>query len=383
MNIEARLTDALRAASAPGTPTPAGRDAALAAAAARRHRRLRTATTLAAAASVVVALGAFALLRDDPTSRVRTVPPVHAPSTDVPRTTLLPPTSSSTTAPPSPPERVVAVTSKGALLVVDAANGETLDLLAPPGSADPNQKPSVARRGTTVYFSKQGVDCGYPTLFEVPLDGSGGLRRLGNGGAPAVSPDGTRLAYSTPSNGCVGATLVVRELASGKEQRWEAPESDGYFSNGAITAIDWAPDGRRLAFQFEWEGSGVYLLDTQLPGRLDTARPLEPGQQPDNTSLVLRDWHPAGDRIAVSTLCCLNPDGMTDRQVRTTSRTLLVDPTTNQSADLFPPGEATHSLDYSDDGTRVLWVDEHGRIHLGRFDEAPRTLASGIAIASW
>jgi Tol biopolymer transport system component len=277
---------------------------------------------------------------------------------------------------------MVVVTSKGAVLVVDATTGEPRDTLAPPGSADGTHKPSRAPGGT-IYFSKQGVDCGYPTLFEVPLDGSREPRRLGNGGAPAVSPDGTRLAYFTPSNGCIGATLVVRNLATGKEQRWEAPESDGYFSNGAITAIAWAPDGRRLAFQFDWEGSGVYLLDTGVPGRLDTARPVEPKRQPDNTSLALRGWHPIDGRLAVAALCCLSPDGMTSTEVHDRTRTFLVDPATGESTDLHRAGEAAFSMDYDGSGQWMLWISEDGFLRVRDPRGGERSVRQGYASATW
>lgn len=389
MTTEERLAAALRAAAPPATNTAAGRDAVLAEATARRHRRLRTGAALGVAASLAVALGAIALLRDDdgPTSEVRTVPAGPTPSEGAPRTTLAPQpgTTTATTAAPKAPDTALAVTTKGALLVVDTATGDVVRTLAPPGSADPNHKPARALGSDTVYFAKPSVDCGYPTLFEVPFDGSRAPKRLGNGGKPAVSPDGSRLAYETASNGCMGVTLVVRDLVAGKERRWEAPRDDGYFGIGAITAIAWAPDARRLAFQFENEGSGVYVLDTAVPGTLQVALPVRPSQQPRNTSLALLDWHPAGNRIAVSALCCLDPDGMTQEQVRTTTRTFLVDTTTMQAEPLYEPGEAASFLDYDDSGRFTVWAagDRAASLRLRSPDGTVRSIGSGLAAAAW
>jgi hypothetical protein len=381
MNLESRLTDALRAAGTEGTPTAAGREAMLAEAATRRNRRMRATTALAVAASVVVALGAFAVLRDDPTSQVRTVPPVDVPSTDVPRTTLAP-TTTTTPPPAARPATAVAVTPKGALVVVDTTTGRTVRTLAREPQARSPHKPALSPDGSTAYFTRQGVDCGYSTLYRVPVDGSAPPTRLGNGSVPAVSHDGTKLAFATPSNGCVGAILVVRDLGTGREQRWPAPENDGYYSNGAITAIAWAPDGRRLAFQFDNEGSGVYLLDTTVPGRLDAAKQLNPLRQPAHTALALRDW-PSAHRLLVSALCCLHPDGMTAVEVRTTTRTLDVHPETLESSELFLPGEAAHSLDSDRSGEWLLWVGDDRILRYRGPDGLERPVGPAFAAATW
>ena len=137
MNLESRLTDALKAAGRPGPPTTAGRDAFLAEAARRRTRRRAVTTAVGLAASAAVVLGAVTLLADDDGSEVRTVPATVPP--DVPRTTMAPPT----TAVPVEPETLVAVNERGAVVVLETASGKVMHTLAPRGSA--NGRSSLAR----------------------------------------------------------------------------------------------------------------------------------------------------------------------------------------------------------------------------------------------
>jgi Tol biopolymer transport system component len=78
-----------------------------------------------------------------------------------------------------------------------------------------------------------------------PLDASaGGPRVVGNGGWPAVSPDGRLLAYVRPSShsGYL-SELVVRELASGSERVLVPMDS-----LVQVTSPRFSPDGNEIAF---------------------------------------------------------------------------------------------------------------------------------------
>jgi len=91
-------------------------------------------------------------------------------------------------------------------------------------------------------------------------------------GRLAVSPDGTRLAYSTyvrhgQQNDV--QNLVVASTANGAEHRWQTPARD---SGGSIGSMTWLADGRTLAFNWYRPAgevtteSSLRLLDTISPG---------------------------------------------------------------------------------------------------------------------
>ena len=379
MSIESRLTDALQATANAATPTVAGRDAVLAAAAARRHHRIRTATTLAAAASVAVALGAFALLRDDPTSEVRTVPPVEA--TDVPRTTLAP----STTAVPTEPETLVAVSDRGAVVVLETASGKVMHTLAPRGSADGDTTLARTPDGDWVYYA-DGMGCGRTaSVYRVRADGTGSPERVATGTAPAVSPDGTRLAYAAPNpadprdpSAMCHNTIVVRTLADGAEQRFlPTDDTNSFTAYGQVSAIDWAPDGRRLVYQQGWEGEGSFILDTVAHTTTRQATPV--GAKQFANGLVHPTWHPPTGRLAAVNDCCYSPD-----DPQTPRITVLVDPATGDSQPLPEAGIDPRSLDYDPTGRFLLFVDKQGVVFV-KGDGLARRLpaATGYARASW
>lgn len=361
MTPEDRLRAALRETAGQAAPDPAGPEHVLTTAAQRRRRTVAL-SSLAVTALVVIA--GIAVFRDGSTAEVRTVPATRT-----------------TTAPPARPSTAVVVTAQGAVVLVGTSDGRAARTLAPAGSADPTRKAVRSPDGATVYFGDQAIDCGWSDLFEVPADGSRPPRAIAKGHAPAVSPDGTRLAYAT-ADGCVGATLVVRDLATGAEVSWSVPDGrpPHPFALGGISAIDWAPDNRRVAFQMDEHG-GVHVLDTLLPGLLTAAAPVEPRQQPADTSLGLRSWHPEGG-LAVAVQCCRNPDGMTSERVRTTSRTLLVDVATNEATPLLADGEYAWSLDLDASGEWLAWLDD-GRIVMQGPDGRMRRVAEGFGAVSW
>lgn len=357
MTPEDRLRAALRDTAGRAAPDPSGVEHVLTTATRRRRRRTAAASSLAVAALLLIA--GVTVLGDDPTAEVRTVPATRT-----------------TTSRPAPPPTAVAVTAQGAVVVVDTATGRIVRTPAPVGSAAADQKPVRTPDGATVYFAKRGVDCGFDTLFEVPVDGRRAPRRLTSGLAAAFSPDGTKLAYVN-TQGCVAANLVVRDVATGVERFWEpGPNSRHVFTTGGLDAVDWAPDNRRVAFQFD--GGGVYVLDTLVPALLDVATPVQPRQQPRDATAAIPAWKPDDGRLAVAVRCCTNP-----AQVQATARTLLVDVLTNEATELLPPGEVVLSLDYDGSGQWLLWVDEDGNLEARGADGRTRHLGTGFATATW
>jgi Tol biopolymer transport system component len=227
--------------------------------------------------------------------------------------------------------------------------------------------------GTAVYFGQSGSPCGASGVFRVPADGSGPATRVADGALPAVSPDGTKLAYADArAPGICLATLVVRDLSTGTERAWQPPPSDGYFALGSIQKIDWAPDSRTVVFSFQYEGSATYVLDTATEGRLDeAARLLRVDGVGAGTAMPA--WRSTDDRIAVVVDCCPEP-GREDP-----SPVLLVGRDGREPQELLASGTAPRWLDFDAAG-RLLWVGPEGALHLGR--DAP-AVRDDVLAADW
>jgi len=151
------------------------------------------------------------------------------------------------------PDVLVGVTTSGALEDLDPSTGAPIRTLATGATGD---EVSVTPDGATVYFE---ADVGCMHQIE-RVDLSGGSPQLvTNGSFPAVSPDGTELAYvrqplaSEPA--CQGQSfspsqfeLVVRDLSSGAETTY--PVAPQVAANGLQSPIDhlsWSEDGQELA----------------------------------------------------------------------------------------------------------------------------------------
>lgn len=381
---EDELRHALHAIAGDTLHAPvATRDTLVAAAARRARRRRVAASVVGVAAAAAIALGVQAAVDDD-SSRLATRPPT---------TDLRSPITVTSTPVLQPPKTIVATTSKGAVVLISTETGASARMTRD-GFVKGRSKPSFAALGKSsdgsVYVgtSDTDIDCRRSGVYRVST-GDVPPERIATGSHPAVTGDGTWLAYAAPpaaSNGtsCLN-DIVVRNTSTGEEKTWPAPPGDP-FGRGTITALAWE-DGtaRRLAFEFAGDGTSVYVIDIdwQRPGDLSAARPVEPLGVPKDTGLTLPAWAGPGSLVAAVT-CCYNPDGMTGEQVRTTNRTVRIDLATRTTQPVFAPGETHNSLDYADDGSgRLLRVTDRGVLEMRDHQGGITRLDGNYDSAAW
>lgn len=161
--------------------------------------------------------------------------------------------------------KALARTTDGQVILISAEDGRELKTLRTRASG---AWLAVTPDGSTAYMSIEGTDCG--EMFKMD-PATGALTNLGIDGLwPQPSQDGRQLAYAEVKTGARGdcyhpVALVVSDLVSGVEKRWEYQASEP----GGLFAESWAPDGRHLIFSRGGEApSGPYLLDTSRKGRL-------------------------------------------------------------------------------------------------------------------
>ena len=151
------------------------------------------------------------------------------------------------TAGPGRPD-IVAVTTKGALVVLDPLSGEARRILGPRGVA--GGAVAVSPDGRTVYFAARHGCLG--EIESVPVTG-GRPRMITPGALPALSPDGKKLAFARqPGAGAAGACdhppaddqVVVRDLAGGGET--VLPSAARQDLRSPVSLLSWSPDSRRL-----------------------------------------------------------------------------------------------------------------------------------------
>jgi len=306
-----------------------------------------------------------------------------------------PGTSPSSPAAPAMPG-IVAVTTAGALVRLDPATGSVTQTLVPGGVI--GDEISVSSDGSTVYFAQQSGACDR-SVEKVSING-GTATPIAAGTLPAISPDGTQLAFAQeplltqaciPSQGKFGSDfkVVILTLAAGTQKVLSLPPQiarSGLFA--PITHLSWNAGSSQLAVSTspaqDNEGWGVYLVTPATaqyyapPGAGIASVPVT--GTPDAQRSYLREgvYLPDGN-LFVSRACC---GGV---PVHNTSRLMW---------EVAPDGSLVHqvAIGYPNLDHVSLAADSTGQwllylagsdLYVSKGGATPSKLASGLVAATW
>lgn len=266
----------------------------------RRHRRKVARRGLAGAVVVAVGIGVPLVAgRSGGSGRVVTTAP--APGTPV----------------LAPSDQFLAVDRTRAEIIDAASGAVTRTMLLRPALTEVPSSLAVDPTGNQAYVSVDvGPPCSSALLVEVDLT-TGASRTVATGAAdPAVSPDGSHLAYVDTSAAPPGAQasdfpaecgpprVTVRNLRTGGSQTWQiGGEGYGNSPPQLISSLAWAPDGRRLVIG-SFTGPGVQFLDTARPVGPDNPTTVVGGGGYVSPAIL-----PDGSLVAVKHFCPPEPPG--------------------------------------------------------------------------
>jgi hypothetical protein len=290
---------------------------------------------------------------------------------------------------------IVAVTSGGALEVLNPGTGAVESTLVPSGVLGDEVAVSAS---DTVYFTAARGCTG--EIESVPLAG-GTPAQITAGQLPALSPDGTRLAFASEPSADAAAScfpsggdptlqykLVVRTLATGAEVTYPmvaAGQDSGL--PAPISHLSWSPDGQHLAVSVsaveDNEGWNLALVSTAVAhyylsgagiSYVSATGPPTPQRSYLREGIYLPDGN-----LFVSRACCAGvPEVNTSRLMwEVTPAGALV----RQVAIGFATLDHD-SLAASPDGRWLLYVGGTA-LYVSRGGATPRQLASGLIAAAF
>jgi hypothetical protein len=291
------------------------------------------------------------------------------------------------------PPAMVAVTEAGALVTLNPATGTVATTLVP--SHVLGDEISVSSSGIVYFAAQHGCKS---EVERIPVAG-GAITTLAQGSLPAVSPDGTKLAYAdqpTVAVGCVPHVtdlvplyrLQIRTLSSGATVTLPmvTPSQDGGLPY-PISHLSWAPDNDHLAVSIESpednEGWNFNIVDTAqahyyLAGTGVVSVPATGSPTAKLSYLREGVYMPNGD-LFVSRACCVGIP------VRNTSR-LMWEVTTSgalvHQVAIGYPNLDHLSLDVSSDGNWLLYLAAND-LYVSDGGATPRKITSGLIAAAW
>ncbi len=128
--------------------------------------------------------------------------------------------------------RYIAVSGDASSLPATLAATSSVPAASAPAASAPAARAANVSGGRIAFETASGGD-----IYLMNADGSG-LRRVASGLDPALSPDGSQLAYTRWNQGDSGVYLL--DLATGQEQRVAGADRPRW--------PVWSPDGDRLVF---------------------------------------------------------------------------------------------------------------------------------------
>ena len=289
---------------------------------------------------------------------------------------------------------IVAVTKAGALVQLDPATGAVRETLVSSGVT--GDEVSVAANGT-VYFAT-GSGCA-GAIKSVPASG-GTPTFVRSGWDPAISPDGTRLAYADQPGSdqtCPGWNtstpgtafrLGILALSGGATSQTIPQLPVGQQSlPGPISHLSWAPDNQRLAVSIasvqDNEGWAVNIVDTAsaqsyMDGPGVTPMPVTGDPTPQQSYLREGVYMPGGN-LFVSRACCGGfPPHNTSRLMWEVAPNGMM---THQVAIGFPAMDHL-SLNVSSDGNWLLYLGGND-LYVSQGGARPTQVGSGLIAAAW
>ena len=291
------------------------------------------------------------------------------------------------------PPAMVGVTTAGALVTLNPSTGVVAQTLVPSGVI--GDEVSVSASGLVFFAVQNGCST---TIEEVPVTG-GSVATIAPGSVPAVSPDGTKLAYASQPSltaGCVPNTtdltalyqVKIRTLSSGATVSLAAnPTSEDNGLPVPISHLSWSADNQHLAVSIasaeDNEGWDVTLVDTAQAqyfraGAGVVSVPVTGSPTPQQSYLREGVYMPNGD-LFVSRACCagIPPQNTSRLMWEVTTSGVLV----HQVAIGYPNLDHT-SLDVSSDGQWLLYLAGND-LYVSQGGATPKELTTGLIAAAW
>ncbi len=298
---------------------------------------------------------------------------------------------------------IVAVTAKGALVVLNPVTGEATRVLVSRGVA--GGALAVSPGGLTVYFAAR-LGC-RDEIESVPVAG-GRPTEITEGVLPSLSPDGTKLAFAREPlsggsahqvflPGCAQAAprssdfmVVVRDLGSGHETVYPAPPGNDVALPVAISRLSWAPGGQQLLVSAGpvqdnegWELAVVVLATARyyLPSATSAGTssvPVTAGASAAGSYYREGVFAPDGE-LFVNVVCC---SGVPVRQTSSLLREVGVGGQLVRQVAIGYADRDHTSLDADPAGGWLLYLSG-SELFLVPAGKAAFTLTSGFIAAAW
>jgi hypothetical protein len=287
----------------------------------------------------------------------------------------------------------VAVTSGGALVTLDPSTGVVDQTLVSSGVT--GDEVSVSPGGLVFFTVQNGCSS---TIEEIPA-GGGSVADIATGSLPAVSPDGTKLAYASQPDltvGCVPSSndmttlyhVDIRTLSTGATTSLApVPASQDSGLPEPISHLSWSADNQHLAVSIgqveDNEGWGVFVVDTAqaqyyLNGSGVVNVPVTGSPTPQQSYLYEGVYMPNGD-LFVSRACCagIPPQQTSQLLWEVTTSGVLVHQVAIGFANLVHG-----SLNVSSDGQWLLYLAGND-LYVSQGGATPRELTTGLIAAAW